>query len=336
MTTAAPPVLVAKPKKVGTSWLARLGPLLALIAVWALFAASAGQHFIAWDNTRLMLEQTSVIGVAALGAMLIIISGAIDLSVGSVIAMVTVATVLFINAGGGGIFGAVGGIAAGAVCGLFVALLVTKLNLNSFIVTLGMFGAVRGLAKGLANEQTIYSKTGANVTALMYTRWTPIVGTDVLKLAPGVWILLGLSVAIALMLRYTRFGRHIFAIGSNEATARLCGIRVDRTKILIWVLAMGLSGVAGVLQCANLYTTGDPTTAYGYELRAIAAVIIGGASLMGGSGTVLGTLVGAMLMTVVDNGCVKLGLHNWVQEIATGAIIIIAVFIDQLRHRRAK
>jgi ribose/xylose/arabinose/galactoside ABC-type transport system permease subunit len=151
--------------------------------------------------------------------------------------------------------------------------------------------------------------------------------------APGVWMLVVLAVIIAAMLRYTRFGRHIFAIGSNEATARLCGVRVERTKLLLYSLAVGLGGIAGVLQCSFLDVTGDPTTAMGLELKVIAAVVIGGASLSGGSGSILGTIVGALIMTIIDNGCTKMSWPNWVQEIATGGIIIAAVYADQLRRR---
>jgi ribose transport system permease protein len=149
---------------------------------------------------------------------------------------------------------------------------------------------------------------------------------------PGVWIMIMLTILVALALRYTKFGRHIFAIGSNELTARLCGISLRNTKLLIWVVALAFAGVAGVMQFAYL-TVGDPTTANGMELLIIAAVVIGGASLNGGEGSVFGSLIGALVMTVVANGCTKMDFPNWVQEIVTGAIIIAAVVLDQLRHR---
>ena len=148
----------------------------------------------------------------------------------------------------------------------------------------------------------------------------------------GVWLTLSFAVAVALLLKYTRFGRHIFAIGSNEATARLCGVPVERTKLAIYALAGCFTGLAGVLQFSYL-TLGDPTTAEGKELDVIAAVVIGGASLTGGQGSILGTLVGALIMTVVANGCNKLGLANWVQQIVTGGIIIFAVTLDRLRNK---
>jgi ribose/xylose/arabinose/galactoside ABC-type transport system permease subunit len=152
-------------------------------------------------------------------------------------------------------------------------------------------------------------------------------------LPPGVWAMIVLAVLVACVLRFTRFGRHVFAIGSNEQTARLCGVHVDRTKILVYLLAGALAGVAAVLDFS--YTgAGDPTGRGGAELDIIAAVVIGGASLSGGQGSVLGTLIGALIMTMVANGCTKLGLPNWVQKITTGVIIIFAVTLDRLRHRQ--
>jgi ribose transport system permease protein len=143
---------------------------------------------------------------------------------------------------------------------------------------------------------------------------------------------LGLAVLVALALRNTRFGRHVFAIGSNELSARLCGVPVERVKLLVYALGGAFAGIGAVLQFAYL-TGGDPTTASGLELNIIAAVVIGGASLAGGQGTITGTLVGALIMSVVANGCTKLGLSNWVQEIVTGGIIIAAVLLDYLRRR---
>ncbi|MHC5004926.1 MAG: ABC transporter permease, partial [Planctomycetota bacterium] len=209
-------------------------------------------------------------------------------------------------------------------------LTVRRVPLAPFIVTLGMWGAVRGAAKGLGGNQPVYPDRPSWLEGLMTT------GGDGLAslLPPGVWVLLGLAAVMAGVMRYTRFGRHVFAIGSNESTARLCGVRIDRTKMLVYVVGIGCAGAASLLQFSYL-SMGDPTTADGYELKVIAAVVIGGASLAGGEGSILGTLIGALIMTVVDNGCTKLGLDNWVQDIVTGGIIVLAVTLDQLRHRRS-
>ncbi len=355
--------------------LAKLGPLIGLIFVWGLFALLVGNNFIRWQNQSLMLLQTAVVGTAAVGATLIIISGGIDLSVGSTIALTTIVAALIQNSTGSPVLAIVGGIAVGALAGavigamiighvgriaalaiaatiilstigsfhIIVAFLlgtivaVTILALNEFfikrielapfIVTLGMWGALRGAAKGLGDNQPVYPDDLGWLPKLMETS-----GSTILPI--GVWILLAVALLAAGILRYTRFGRHVFAIGSNERTAHLVGINVSRTKLLIYILGIGCAGVAGVLQFSYL-NIGDPTTAEGYELKVIAAVVIGGASLAGGSGSILGTIVGALIMTVVDNGCTKLELDNWVQEIVTGAIIVAAVALDQLRHRRS-
>ncbi|MCA9149720.1 MAG: ABC transporter permease [Planctomycetales bacterium] len=223
--------------------------------------------------------------------------------------------------------------AVGSSTALILAYLVDrllgKIELSPFIVTLAMWGGLRGIAKGIGNNQPIYPDQ-TWLTDLMQpsSRW--------LSLAPGVLIAIVLTIVMSLILRYTRFGRYIYGIGSNEQTARLCGVHVERTKLLIYGLASMCTAIAALLQFSFLYGQGDPTTADGYELKVIASVVIGGASLTGGEGTILGTVFGALIMTVVDNGCTKLGLNNWVQEIVTGAIILAAVSLDQLRHRRSE
>lgn len=381
------------------SILDQLGPLLALIAVWTLFAAMRWDIFPTWENTQSILLQTAVIGIAALGGTMVIISGGIDLSVGSLIALVSVIVALVLRdlgaaadgtsqaVGYGGaalataigvgvaglcgvsigtmVIGRVGRIAsliAGALFGyiawksgldyraaLLIAVAVaagawwgeSKLNvsipLSPFIVTLGMWGALRGAAKGLADNSAVYPP----VTPLNNLMRFPSVAIDASLIlrphqwwSPGVWIFLVLACFVAGVLRYTQFGRHIYAIGSNEQTARLCGIHVERVKLKLYAFAALLTGIAGVLQF-SFVEVGDPTTAASYELGVIAAAVIGGASLSGGVGTILGTVAGALLMSTINNGCTKIGLEVWMQEIVTGGIIVAAVALDKLRHRGA-
>jgi ribose transport system permease protein len=313
-----------------TSWLRHLltafGPLIGLVAVCALFAALRYDTFVTRDNFAIILQQTAVIGVAALGMTLVIVSGGIDLSVGSIIALGTVVIALLLQQGASPLVAALGGVAVSAACGAVSGVLITRLRLLPFVVTLGLMGALRGAAKGAAGEQPIYpDETWLN--GLMQLGRT--------GLPSGVWLMLGLALLVAAVMRYTRFGRHVFAVGSNELTARLCGVPVERVKVLVYVLGGAFAGLAAVLQFSYL-TGGDPTTAVGLELNIIAAVVIGGASLTGGQGTITGTLVGALIMSVVANGCIKLGLSNWVQEIVTGGIIIAAVLLDYLRRRGAE
>jgi len=227
------------------------------------------------------------------------------------------------------------GIAAGVVvalgAGAALRRALGRVELSPFIVTLGLWGALRGLAKGLGQNQPVYAESADAMATMESLRGLMTTG-GAAGLPAGVWSLVAVALLLGLAMRSTVFGRHVLAIGSNEETARLCGLRVERTKVLVYVLALACAGIAAVLQTAYL-SMGDPTTAQGYELKVIAAVVIGGASLSGGQGSIAGTLVGALIMTVVDNGCTKLGLDNWVQELVTGGIIVAAVALDRLRAR---
>jgi ribose transport system permease protein len=306
--------------------LAAFGPAIGLAFAIALFASLRWSTFMTVDNFSIMLQQTAVIGAGAIGMTVIIVAGGIDLAIGSTVALVSVCiAVLMAKFGWGPLPAACGGLGVGAMCGLVTGTLVTRLRLMPFIVTLGMMGALRGAAKVVSDSQPVYPDES------WLNRLMQLGAPGALPI--GVWLTLMLAVIVALALRYTRFGRHVFAIGSNEHTARLCGVPVERQKTLIYVVGGLFGGVAGVLQFAYL-TGGDPTTAVGLELNIIAAVVIGGASLSGGQGTVLGSLIGALIMSVVANGCTKLGLGNEIQEIVTGGIIIAAVLLDQLRQRK--
>jgi ribose/xylose/arabinose/galactoside ABC-type transport system permease subunit len=223
------------------------------------------------------------------------------------------------------------GLVASALAGAANGALITGLRIVPFVVTLGGLELYRGVAKGFANEQNIYPReTWVN------TLMDPVLGNAGrawLVLPIGVWLTAAAAVLAGLLLGYTRLGRHIFAVGSNEQTARLCGVPVARTKILVYTLAGFFAGLAGLLQYSYL-GIGQPTTAVGYELLVIAAVVIGGGSLMGGEGTIAGTLIGALTIGVLAAGSVQMGWPKWVQEIVTGSIIILPVTIDQWRHRR--
>lgn len=304
------------------------GPFLGLLCVLALFGVLIGPQFFRPANLDLMARQTAIVGTAALGATLVIAAAGIDLSVGSIVSLSTVVVALLLRENAGPSVAALGGIVAGAACGLATGLLVTGLRLIPFIVTLGMMLLVRGAAKGLADERRIE----APATWLNDLLRTRSAGEGLLP--PGIWALLALGLVVSVLLHYTRFGRHLLAIGSNERTARLCGVPVERRKLGVYTLAAALAGLAGVMQFAKL-SVGDPTVAVGLELDVIAAVIIGGGSLLGGRGTVFGTLVGAVLMTVIQVGCSQKGLPNWVQQIVTGTIIVAAVALDRWREGKA-
>jgi ribose transport system permease protein len=314
----------------GARWLGAVGPLLGLALVYLFFVVAGPPSFATVRTLETIARQTAIVGTAALGMTMVIVSGGIDLSVGSIVAMcsVVVALVLAGDIGGPGV-AILAAALAGALCGFVSGFLVTRLRVAPFIVTLGMLLLVRGVAKGLGKEQ----KVDAPMSWLVDLLATLAPDRRWMILPPGLWLLVFLALATAVVLRYTKLGAHIFAIGSSEETARLCGVPVERVKVLVYTLSGALAGLTGVLQFSRL-TVGDPTVAVGLELDVIAAVVIGGGSLTGGEGTVLGTLVGAFIMTVIRTGTAQMGLPNWVQEIVTGAIIVAAVAIDRWRHRR--
>jgi ribose transport system permease protein len=317
---------VGRPRVVATRrrLLDEAGVLVGLALVLALFGALIGPQFFRAANLELVARQTVIVCVAALGMTIVIASGGIDLSVGSVVALSTVVTAVLLQRHGPAV-SALGAIAAGAACGLVNGALVTRLRVVPFIVTLGTMLLIRGAAKGLAAERRIE----APVTWLNSLLRTVRDGSGVL-LPTGIWITIRLAVVVALVLRYTRFGRHLVAIGSSERTARLCGVRVERTKIAVYAIAGGFAALAGVMEFSKL-SVGDPTVSIGLELDVIAAVIIGGGSLSGGKGSVVGTIAGAAIMAVIQIGCSQQGLPNWVQQIVTGTIIVGAVALDRLR-----
>ena len=307
--------------------LTRGGPLLGLLLVCAVFAWLIGPQFFRPVNLELIARQTAIVCTAALGMTMVIVAAGIDLSVGSIIALSTVVIALLLKRDVSPLLAALGGVAGAALCGLANGVLITRLKVVPFIVTLGTMLIVRGAAKGLADERRIE----APATWLNGLLRTVESGRG-LFLPPGIWVLLVLALLVGGVLRYTVFGRHLFAIGSNERTARLCGVRVERVKVAVYAISAALAGVAGVMQFAKL-SVGDPTVAVGLELDVIAAVIIGGGSLSGGNGTVLGTVLGATIMSVVAIGCSQHGLANWVQQIVTGGIIVLAVALDRWRQK---
>ena len=310
-------------------WLTILGPFLGLFAVIAIFAIITGspEKFLSPFNIRIVLSQTVIVAISAIGMTVVIISGGIDLSVGSIIALTGVVTALSVNSGLDPTLSIVVGMAVGGLIGFVNGLIITGLRVVPFIATLGMLGIARGIAKWAAHQQTVNAApTWVNDLVVTYPNppW--------LALSPGVWIALFLAVVMAIVLRNTVFGRRVFAIGSNEAAARACGIETNRLKILIYGVAGLFFGLSGVIQMSRL-RQGDPTVASGTELDVIAAVVIGGGSLSGGQGTILGSIVGALIMGFLRNGCQQMGWPNFVQEIIIGSIIILAVALDQLRNR---
>jgi ribose transport system permease protein len=272
---------------------------------------------------------------------IIMISGGIDLSVGYVVSLVTVTTMLAFRwaadqpalAAWASLWALAAGIGTGGLFGWGNGMLITRLKVIPFVVTLGMMGVARGLARYLSKGVPVPFPDQAHPPG-----WVPWLGAIEpeprwLGIGPAAWSVVLLGVVVAFLLRYTVLGRYCYALGSNEAAVRLCGIQVERTKVILYTLAGLLTGWAGILQFARS-RSGLHDVAAGLELEVIAAVVIGGGSLTGGEGTVTGTLVGALMITVLSNGCSKLELPMEIRFIIIGLIIIGVSAVNTWRQRR--
>lgn len=308
--------------------------LVGLLGAWAIifafFSIKAPATFPTLANFETLTRQVVIVGFGAIGMTFIIITGGIDLSAGSLVALVTVVIATALQKGLNPLLAASIGIGAGVLFGYLNGLLISRLNVGAFIVTLAGLTAYRGAAKGIANGQ----KVNAPLTWLSDLT-ASLAPTEKWKLfSNGAWLMLICAAIASWAISFTVFGRHVVAVGSNEQAAMLSGIRVKRVKTFVYMLAGLCFGLSGLMQFSRL-TVGDPTVAVGLELDIIAAVVIGGASLSGGEGSIFGSLIGAMIMTTIKAGGSQLGWENWIQEIATGAIILIAVTFDRWRATRA-
>jgi ribose transport system permease protein len=315
--------------------------LAIVLVLFVLLLAWKGKltSFLSVGNLQVLMHTHSITAVLALGMLLIIISGGIDLSVGSVVALVTVVAMqtylLLLKSGASATIASAGSVAAGlgvgGLTGLANGLAITRLRVTPFVATLGMMSIARGLAVWLSGGQTIAFPGARPEWIVLLARSS---GGRYL-FDPGVWSLFALAAVIALVLHSTVFGRYSYALGSNEAAARLCGVAVERMKVWIYFLAGLLTGWAGILVFAQ-GSGGDPTSSVGLELDVIAAVVIGGASLSGGQGNVSGTLMGVLILAVLENGVNVLGVALQVKFILIGAIVIINTALSQWERRRGE
>lgn len=320
------------------------GPLLGFLLVFGIFTLLIGlkggeelARFLGFRNVQVLAYVIALPGVVALGMLLVVVTGGIDLSVGSVVALVSVVAMqiyraMFAETGSVGLASLAAvpcGILVGGACGLVNGLTVTRLGVTPFVATLGMYSVARGLALWLAERQVIAFPVGGRpgwVEGLnqVHPVWT--------LLNPGFWGLLSLAGVVAVVLRFTLLGRYCYAIGSNEAAARLCGVPIGFHKVAAYGLAGLLTGVAGVLSFAR--TGGNPSGHFGLELEVIAAVVIGGASLSGGQGTVVGTFLGILTLGILENGVSMFNVPIEVKFILIGVIIVANTALSSWQQRR--
>jgi ribose transport system permease protein len=300
-------------------------PLLVLVAL-CVVTALIEPRFLSTINLTNVLLQASVLAVVAMGMTYVIIAGGFDLSVGSIVALSgCVAAMVMLELGP--IIGAAAGIAAGAVVGTLNGYMVAYVRLNPFIATLGTMVAIRGLVLLITDAQPVVGEEGLPRSFILYGRerflgvpwitWTPIV----------------LFIALAFILERSSYGRKIYATGGGPEAAYLAGIPTKRIKASTFVWSGALAGVAGVMLAARLQS-GQPTSGEFYELLSIAAVVLGGASLYGGEGRLYKTIIGLMIIMVLNNSLNLMGVDSHWQDVAIGAVILIAAAVDQLRHRR--
>ena len=322
------------------SWLARLSggqakqKLLAfasLIALTAVFSVLKPDAFMTQDNIIGILQSTTVIGVLAIASTFIIITSGIDLSVGVLMTFCAVmAGVFMVNLGLPMPLGIVCALAMGALSGCISGLAITKLRVPPFIATLGMMMLLKGVSLIITGTRPIYF---SDVEGFDQIALGSLIGDLIpgLPIPNGVLIMFLVAVVCAVVLNKTALGRYTFALGSNEEAVRLSGVNVNRWKIVIYAFAGSICGIAGLLIASRL-NSAQPALGQGYELDAIAAVVIGGTSLSGGVGTIMGTIIGAFIMSVLINGLRIMSVAQEWQMVLTGLIIILAVYTDNLRR----
>lgn len=309
-----------------------LAPLLGLILVvsaavlWGL-VYKPDASFATTARAALVLKQTAIVATGALGMTLVIAAGGIDLAVGSLLALCSVVMAKSLSVGHSPIAALALTLSVGLCAGALHGVLVTWGRLVPFIATLGTMLAWRGAAEAVSSQKKISAEAPEWLSSLL----DPPGASSWLPVASGVIWVLALALLLAGVLRYTIFGRRIYAIGSNEAAARLCGVPITSTKIAVYALMGCFAALAGVLEFNNLSAQGNPSSAVGYELDVIAAVVLGGGSLAGGRGSIAGSMLGALLMTTLRSACVYAEVADPLQKVLIGAIILIAVALDRWR-----
>jgi ribose transport system permease protein len=302
-----------------------------LIALMAVFSI-ASDNFLQPDNLIGILQATAVNGVLAVATTFVIITGGIDLSIGTLMTFCAVIAGVFLTYWGLPMpVGILAAIAAGALCGSVSGALIAKMKVPPFIATLGMMLLLKGLALVISGTRPIYFNDTPNFPMISQESLIAAI-LPFLPIPNGVLILFVVAVASSLVLTRTALGRYTFALGSNEEAVRLSGVNTDFWKIIVYTVSGGICGIAGLIIASRL-NSAQPALGQGYELDAIAAVVIGGTSLSGGRGTILGTIIGALIISVLTNGLRILSVAQEWQTVVTGVIIILAVYADILRRK---
>jgi ribose transport system permease protein len=298
------------------------------LAALTITMSLASEAFRTHDNLFNVTRSLAFIGIIALGQTAVILTAGIDLSVGSVMGLAGVVMGLVLQAGYPLALGCAACLVVATACGAVNGWLVAYLRLSAFVVTLGMLAIARSLALVVSDNRMIH-ELGPDEPLL-----TALGGGQTLGIANPVWVLLGLASLLGFLLRFTRWGRHLYAVGGNEQAARLMGVAVDRVKLSAYLLSSATAGVSAVLTVGWL---GAVTNALGqgYELRVIASAVIGGASLAGGEGGALGAVVGAALIEVIRNSLLLAGVDPYWQGTFVGTFIVLAVLLERLRGRRS-
>ncbi len=305
------------------------GSLLALL----IFFSVASPNFMQTDNLVSILQATAVNGVLAIACTFVIITAGIDLSVGTLMTFCAVMAGVFLTYWGLPIYvGVLAAIFFGMLCGFVSGILIAKLKIPPFIATLGMMMLLKGLSLVISGTKPIYFNDTPEFSMISQES---LIGYFVpsLPIPNAVLILFLVAIVAAIVLNKTILGRYTFALGSNEEAVRLSGVNADFWKIVVYCVSGGICGIAGLLIASRL-NSAQPALGQGYELDAIAAVVIGGTSLSGGTGTILGTIIGAFIMSVLTNGLRILSVAQEWQTVVTGVIIILAVYTDILRRRK--
>ena len=306
----------------------------ASLLVLMIFFTAASPNFLQTDNMVAILQATAVNGVLAVACTFVIITSGIDLSVGTLMTFCSVMAGVVLTYWGLPLpLGILAAIAAGALCGFVSGVLIAKLKIPPFIATLGMMMLLKGLSLVISGTKPIYFNDTPDFPVISQES---LIGYffPALPIPNAVLILFVVAVLASVVLNRTVLGRYTFALGSNEEAVRLSGVNVDFWKIVVYSVSGGICGIAGLLIASRL-NSAQPALGQGYELDAIAAVVIGGTSLSGGTGTILGTIIGAFIMSVLTNGLRIMSVAQEWQTVVTGIIIILAVYTDILRRGKS-